>query len=193
MDFGPLFPGMVNTAGGLLPALISLGFVAARLASSRLGKGEQLWLCVSALALSAALARVDITPDAISLHFVPGAAVGLLYLVWRGSYVPPCLAFALTYASMLPVDVCLAKLATGPYFNPEGIGGAGWFDGLLIFPALTALATVYANWRMAKVGRAGLFWFGQRSGGHPPEPPPGKRDKAAAAAPCSGGHRQAAR
>jgi len=171
MDFGPLFPGMVNTVGGLLPAVISLGFVAARLTHSRLSKGDQLWLCVFSLAISAVLARVDVTPDAISLHFPPGAAVVLCYLVWRGHYVSPCLAFALTYASMLPVDVWLAKMATGPHFNPEGIGGAGWLDGLLIFPSLTALAIVYANWRMTKVGRAGLFWFGQRTGGYVPESP----------------------
>ena len=177
MDPGSLFPGMVNTVGGLLPALISLGLVAARLARNRLGKGDQFWLCVFSVALSAVLARVDVTPDAISLHFPPGAAVVLCYLVWRGHYVPPCLAFALTYASMLPVDVWLAKLATGPHFNPEGIGGAGWLDGLLIFPALTALAIVYANWRMAIMGRAGLYWFGQRAGGHAPEPPPARAGK----------------
>ena len=169
MGSDPLFPGMVNTVGCLLPALLSLGVVAARQARSRLGKGGQLWLCVVSLILSAALARVDVTPDAISLHFLPGATVVLCYLVWRGHYIPPCMAFALTYASMLPVDVLLAKLATGPHFNPEGIGGAGWFDGLLVFPALTALTIVYANWRMAKVGRAGLFWIGQQTGGHTPE------------------------
>ena len=171
MDSDPLFPGMVNTVGCLLPALLSLGFVVARLARSRLSKGDQLWLCVFYLTISATLARVYATPDAISLHLPPGATAVLCYLVWRGYYIPPCLAFAVTYASMLPVDVWLAKLATGPHFNPECIGGAGWLDGLLIFPALTALAIVYANWRMARVGRAGLFWFGQQTGGHVPEPP----------------------
>lgn len=165
MESGSLFPGMINTVGALLPALISLGLVAARLTHCRLGKGDQLWLCVFALALSVVFARVDVTADAISLHFPPGAAAVLCYLVWRGHYISPCMAFAFTYASMLPVDVALAKLATGAHFNPEGIGGAGWLDGLLIFPALTALAIVYANWRMAKVGRAGLIWFGQQSGG----------------------------
>jgi len=170
---------MVNTIGGLLPALISLGFVAARLTRSRLGKGAQLWLCVFSLTISAVLARVDVTPDAISLYFPPGATMVLCYLVWRGNYISPCLAFASTYASMLPVDVCVAKLATGPHFNPEGIGGAGWLDGLLIFPSLTALAILYANWRIAKVGRAGLFWFGQRTGGREPDPPPGNELKKA--------------
>lgn len=181
MDPGPLFPGMVDTVGCLLPALLSLGFVAARQVRSRLGRGDQFWLCVFSLALSAGLARVYATPDAIALHLPPGATLALCYLVWRGHYIPPCLAFALTYASMLPVDVGLAKLATGPHFNPEGIGGAGWFDGLLVFPVLTALAIMYANWRMAKVGRAGLFWFGQRTGGHALEPPPVSLDKATVA------------
>lgn len=177
MGSGSLFPGMVNTVGALLPALISVGFVAARLTCSPLGRGSQLWLCVFALAISVVFARVDVTPDAISLHFPPGATVVLCYLVWRGYYIPPCMAFAFTYASMLPVDVALAKLATGPHFNPEGIGGAGWLDGLLIFPSLTALAIVYANWRMAKVGRAGLIWFGQHTRAHA-SPPPAHPDKA---------------
>ena len=165
MNFDSLFPGMVNTIGALLPALISLGLVAARLTRSRLSKGTQVLSCVLALAISVMFARADVTSDAVSLYFPPGAAVVLCYLVWRGNYIPPCMAFAFTYASMLPVDVGLAQLATGPHFKPEGIGGAGWFDGLLVFPTLTALAIVYANWRMAKVGRAGLLWFGRHTGG----------------------------
>lgn len=177
MDLGPLFPGMVNTEGALLPALISLGIVVAGRARSRLGVGGQLWLAVFSLALSVALARVTITPDETALHMLPGATVVVGYLAWRGYYLSPGLAFALTYASSLPVDVFLAQLATGPEFNSECVGGGGWHDGLLIFPALNALAVMYANWRLVKVGRAGLLWFGQRTGGcalkpipHPPVP-----------------------
>jgi hypothetical protein len=169
MDIGPLFPGMVNTVGALLPAVISLGLVLARRARSMLGKGDQFWLGVLSLSLSAALARATITPEAISLHMVPGATVLVCYLVWRGHYIFPGLAFALTYATSLPVDVCLAKMMFGAQFNMECIGGGGWHDGLLIFPALNAVAVAYANWRIAKVGRAGLIWFGQRTGGHAPQ------------------------
>lgn len=165
MDFGPLFPGMVNTVGALLPAMISIGIVVARQARSGLGMGDQFWLVVFSLALSAVLARVTITPDETSLHIVPGATVFVCYLVWCGYHISPGLAFALTYATNLPVDFFLARLATGPEFNSECIGGGGWCDGLLILPALTALAVMYANWRIAKVGRARLFWFGQRTGG----------------------------
>jgi len=166
MDSGPLFPGMVNTVGALLPALISFGIVVTRRAHSWLGMGDQLWLGVFSLAMSLVLARVTITPEEISLHIVPGATVLVCYLAWRGYYLSPGLAFALTYASCLPVDFFLAQLVIGAEFNPECVGGGGWRDGLLIFPTLTALAVMYANWRMAKVGRAGLFWFGQRTGGH---------------------------
>lgn len=165
MDMSPLFPGMVDTAGALVPALISIGFVVTRRAHSRLGLANQAGLIVLSLALSFVLARVSITPDEISLHIVPGATVCLCYLVWRGHTISPGLAFALTYASSLPVDVFLAQMALGPSFNSECIGGGGWCDGLLVFPTLTALAIVYANWRMATTGRAGLLWFGQRSGG----------------------------
>jgi hypothetical protein len=177
MDFGPLFPGMVNTVGALLPAMISIGIVVARRARSGLGTGDQFWLVVFSLALSAVLARVTITPDETSLHIVPGATVLVCYLVWCGHYISPGLAFALTYATNLPVDYFLAQLATGPEFNSECIGGGGWCDGLLILPALTALAVMYANWRIAKVGRAGLFWFGQRTGGLVLEPEPDDLDR----------------
>lgn len=162
MDLGPLFPGMADTAGALLPAVISLGIVFARRARSGLGTADQFWLVVLSLALSAVLARVTITPEGTALHIVPGATVLVCYLVWCGHYISPGLAFALTYATNLPVDYVLAKLLVGPEFNSECIGGGGWRDGLLILPALTALAVMYANWRMARAGRARLFGFGRR-------------------------------
>lgn len=169
MDFGSLFPGMVNTVGALLPALISFGLVVARRTRCRLGIGDQFCLGVLSILLTVVLTRATITADEISLHMLPGATVLVCFLVWRGYYISPSLAFALTYASSLPVDVCLAQLAAGPQFNFEFIGGAGLHDGLLVFPALTALAVGYANWRMLKVGRAGLFWIGQRTGGRAPD------------------------
>jgi hypothetical protein len=159
------FPEMVNTAGGLLPALVSLGIVVTRQARCQLGTGTQLFLVVFSLALSALFTRVVITPDEQSLYIVPGATLVVCYLSWRGYVLSPGLAFALTYASLLPVDFLLAQQAFGASFNPEYIGGAGWRDGLLVFPTLTALAVMYANWRMIRVGRAGLIWMGQRSGG----------------------------
>ena len=162
MDIGPLFPGMVNTAGALVPALISVGIVVVRQARSELGISDQFWLIVFSLALSAVLARATITPDETSLHIVPGATMVLCYLVWCGYYISPSLAFALTYATCLPVDFLLAQLAAGSSFNSEHIGGGGWTDGLLVLPTLTALAVMYANRRIVKVGRARVLWFEPR-------------------------------
>jgi hypothetical protein len=174
MEFGPLFPGMPDTVGALLPALISIGIVLARQARSGLATGDQFWLVVLSLALSVALARATITPDETSLHIVPGAMVLVCYLVWSGHYISPGLAFALTYATSLPVDFFMARMLIGSEFNSECIGGGGWCDGLLVLPTLTALAVMYANWRMTKVGRAGLFWFGQQTGGHALGPLPAR-------------------
>jgi hypothetical protein len=166
VDFGPLFPGMINTVGALVPALISVGIVVVRRARSGLGMRDQFWLVVFSLALSAMLARVISTPDETSLHIVPGAAVLLCYLVWCGYYISPGLAFALTYATCLPVDFFLSQLVDGSAFNSEYIGGGGWFDGLLILPTLTALAVMYANWRIVKAGRAKSFWLKPRGAVH---------------------------
>ena len=41
MDPGPLFPGMVNTVGALLPALIAFGIVVARQARSGLRRAQR--------------------------------------------------------------------------------------------------------------------------------------------------------
>jgi len=158
---------MVNTMGAVLPALISIGLVLARQAQTGLGPADQFWVLVLSLALTAVLARATITPEVVSLHIVPGATLIVCYLVWSGWYISPGLAFALTYATCLTVDVVLAQAVTGADFNSEGIGGAGWRDGLLLLPTLTALAVMYGNWRLARVGRARLLWFGQRRGGRP--------------------------
>jgi len=177
MDIGPIFPGMVNPVGALLPALISFGIVVTRRARSGLGMGDQFWLVVFSLALSVVLARVSITPSETSLHILPGATVVLCYLVWCGYYISPGLAFALTYATSLPVDFFLPQLLIGPEFNSEYIGGGGWHDGLLLLPALTSLAVMYANWRMANVRRARLIWFEHHAGHHGRDPAPSRLDR----------------
>ncbi len=165
MDVNPFFPGMVDPVGALLPALIALVIVCARRARCGLCCCDRAWLVVLSLALTAALARMNITDEQISLHLVPGATVLVCYLVWAGHAISPGFAFVLTYATSLPVDVLLARLLLGAEFDPAAIGGGGWRDGLLVLPALTALAVMYANWRMGRVGRARLVWVGQRSGG----------------------------
>lgn len=161
MEVYPFFPGMVDPVGALLPALIALAIVCARRARCGLCCGDRAWLVVLSLALTVALARLSFTDEHISLHLVPGATVLVCYLVWAGHAISPGFAFVLTYATSLPVDVVLARLLLGAEFDPACIGGGGWRDGLLTLPALTALAVMYANWRMRSARRPRVLGFGR--------------------------------
>lgn len=153
-----LFSGMPDPAGALLPGALALGIVMSGRARSSLGGADRLWLIALSLALSFALARVSITPEETALYIPPGATLLVCYLVWCGHIISPGLAFVVTYATLLPADYILARTLLGAEFDPACIGGAGWCDGLLVLPTLTALAVVYANWRMGRVGRSRLAW-----------------------------------
>lgn len=163
MDVNPFFSAMGDPVGALLPALIALAIVCARRARCGLCCGDRVWLVVLSLALTVALARMSISDEQVALHLVPGATVLVCYLVWAGHVISPGFAFVLTYATSLPVDVLLARLLLGAEFDPACIGGGGWRDGLLTLPALTALAVMYANWRVRSTGRARVVWIGQRN------------------------------
>lgn len=166
MDVEFLFSGVADPVGALLPGLISLVIAMGGRARSGLNRASLCWLFAFSAALSFALARVSITPDETALHIPPGATLFVCYLVWSGHYVSPGFAFAATYATLLPVDYVLARTLLGAEFDPACIGGAGWRDGLLVLPALTALAVVYANWRMGRVGRVRMGWSAQPDEGH---------------------------
>lgn len=148
MDWNPLFPGMVDTVGALLPAVVALGLVAAGRVRCDLGTADQFWLFFFSLAFSAVLCRVSVTADGSALHIIPGATLFMGYLIWRGRYISPGLAFALTYATCLPVDYFMAQALVGASFDPEYIGGGGWRDGLVVLPVLNALVAAYGNWRV---------------------------------------------
>ena len=160
MDVSSFFPVMGDPIGALLPALIALALVCARRARCGLRCCDRIWLVVLSLALTVALARLSVVDEHVSLHLVPGATVLVCYLVWAGHAISPGFAFVLTYATSLPVDVVLARLLLGAEFDPAAIGGGGWHDGLLVLPTLTALAVMYANWRMRSAGRARVAWRG---------------------------------
>jgi hypothetical protein len=168
MALGPLFPGMVDTVGALLPAAIALALVTGGRARCGLGRADQFWLFAFSLTLSMLLCRVSITADATTLHIVPGATVFCCYLIWRGHAISPALAFALTYATCLPVDYLMAQAMLGADFNSEYIGGGGWRDGLLVLPAFNALAAAYANWRVqSRFGGAHAGCAARFARGHP--------------------------
>lgn len=158
MDVDFLFSGMPDPVGALLPGALALAIALSGRAPSSLGWADRLWLVGLSLALSLALARVSITPEATALYIPPGATLLVCYLVWCGHSLSPGFAFVVTYATLLPADYLLARVLLGAEFDPACIGGAGWCDGLLVLPTLTALAVVYANWRMGRVGRIRLGW-----------------------------------
>jgi hypothetical protein len=160
MDVNSFFPVMGDPVGAGLPALIALALVCARRARCGLRCCDRIWLVVLSLALTVVLARMNVSDEHVVLHLVPGATVLVCYLVWAGHAISPGFAFVLTYATSLPVDVVLARLLLGADFDPAAIGGGGWRDGLLVLPTLTALAVMYANWRMRGVRRSRVLGFG---------------------------------
>lgn len=153
-----LLSGMPDPVGALLPGALALAIVLGGRARSSLGGADRLWLLGLSLALSFALARVSITPEETALYIPPGATLLVCYLVWCGHSISPGLGFVVTYATLLPADYVLARTLLGAEFDPACIGGAGWCDGLLVLPALTALAVMYANWRIGRAGRTRMVW-----------------------------------
>lgn len=143
----PLFSGLPNTVGALFPAVVSLGLVLAGRVRSELTSATTTLLIGASLLVAALLARSTSTSDENSLYIIPVAAFLMFYTIWRGYYVSMGFAFVMTYATLLPVDVFVAYQTFGNDFAIEAIGGAGWRDGLLVFPTLTALVVLYANWR----------------------------------------------
>lgn len=92
--------------------------------------------------------------DVLSLQIVVLFSMGALCLVWRRHPVAPGLAYALTFVSLLIVDVARAVQYALDEGYPlsvflRGVGGAGMYDGLFIFPLLTAVCVVYAHWRQS--------------------------------------------
>ena len=90
----------------------------------------------------------------LSLQIIVIFSIAALILKWRRAPVAPGIAYALTFLSLLPIDVIRAAQFALDAGYPlaeflRGVGGAGIFDGLFIFPLLTALTVMYAHWRQA--------------------------------------------
>lgn len=90
----------------------------------------------------------------VSLHILAWFSMACVVFAWRRMPVTPGLAYALTFFSLFWVDLAhalsLALRTNAPVSTfYHGIGGAGWYDGLFIFPLLAAAAIAYAHWRHA--------------------------------------------
>jgi hypothetical protein len=106
---------------------------------------------VGLTALSCFTVRWAISEDTVSLYILP---LFLFYVAWssyRGQDWSPGHAYAGTYFSLLVVDLLSAYRLKNPHVSVLdfywGVGGAGWGDGLFLFPISSALLVLYVQWR----------------------------------------------
>jgi hypothetical protein len=143
-------------AAVVLPGLASLFIVAVYARRGRISERLQL-LWVLALAVSYYCARWIVTGEVQQLYIYSAFSVVCALLLYKRIYVPPALAFALTFLSLWWVDVtrafCRALECDVPLDRFYlGVGGAGARDALLLVPLLTALIVAYAANRMRARG-----------------------------------------
>lgn len=112
-------------------------------------------LFVLSTIISFMTARWDVTDDVRSLFILPCALFGVGVFLWQRIPISAPGAFAITFLSLWAVDMVKASelVAEGEaswqlfYY---GVGGAGWRDGLAIFPVLSAALVHYGRWRAPK-------------------------------------------
>ncbi|MCC7547862.1 MAG: hypothetical protein IT532_08855 [Burkholderiales bacterium] len=140
----------------LLPGALSvaaLGYYArGRRISLRL---QAMWWL--ALPISYLCATWVISAEQQSLYIYSAFSVACALMLFGRVCVPPALAFALTFASLLCVDLLHAftrALMTGASLQTFywGVGGAGARDSLFVMPALTALVLAYGQVRIRMRG-----------------------------------------
>ncbi len=98
----------------------------------------------------------------LGLHLTPVFFIVLAVLNYRGRVLPASLAFGLTFVSLVICDSSLAL-----HYNAgmdwtdalEGVGGAGWLDGLLFFPTAAALLQGYVKARRRDQVQVGIPAF----------------------------------
>jgi hypothetical protein len=138
-----------------LASLAILGFYARR---GRISHRLQL-LWILALAISYYCARWIVTPELQQLYIYSAFSVVCALLLFKRIYVPPALAFALTFLSLWWVDVtralCWALECGAPIEQfYVGVGGAGMGDALVLVPLLTAASVAYAAGRIRARGES---------------------------------------
>jgi hypothetical protein len=145
-------------AAVVLPGLASLAILAFYVRTGRISDRLQL-LWILALPISYYCARWVVTPDYQQLYIYSAFSVVCALLLFKRIYVPPALAFALTFLSLWWVDVTRAlcwALECGMPIEQFylGVGGAGARDALLVVPLLTAVIVAYAANRIRARGES---------------------------------------
>ena len=137
---------------GILSVAILLGYASAGRVSRRL---MAVWW--AALPVSYLCAYWVITTETQTLYIFSAFSVACLFLLFFRKSLPPALAFALTFMSLLFVDMshALARAMSGHFPIDRfylGVGGAGWRDALIVVPLITAGMVAYARLRIRHRG-----------------------------------------
>lgn len=140
-----------------LPGALSLCILLAYLRAGRLSNRLQLlWLLL--LPIGYLCARWEHTSQGeVQLYIYSAFSVACVILLFKRIYVPPALAYALTFLSLWCVDITHALCRALDFGGPlsdfyYGVGGAGWRDALFLLPLGTAAAVAYAAARIQARG-----------------------------------------
>jgi hypothetical protein len=140
----------------LLPGILSLSIVGFYVRAGKLSNRLQLlWILV--LPIAYYCARWELSPEGDQLYTYSAFSVACLVLLFKRIYVPPALAYALTFLSLWWVDVTRALCRTLECDIPlsqfyVGVGGAGLRDALFLLPLMTAAAVAYGASRIERRG-----------------------------------------
>ena len=140
----------------VLPGLASLAILGWYVRRGQISDRLQL-LWVLALGISYYCTRWVITPELDTLYIYSAFSIACALLLFKRIYIPPALAFALTFLALWWVDVaqalCRALECNASIENFFlGVGGAGLHDGLLLVPIMTAAALSYGASRIRARG-----------------------------------------
>jgi Protein of unknown function (DUF1614) len=174
-DFG-LVPGSFFAPGGaaapwlavVLPLVVSLALLyQARHRLREYSKLIALWfVSIPVMYFTSYWREVE---GVLCLQIVVIFSIGALCMTWRRMPVAPGIAYALTFFSLVLIDLIRATEFALERGHPlpeflHGIGGAGLFDGLFVFPLLTAVTIMYAHWRQRSQPERALVVALHRSG-----------------------------
>lgn len=94
----------------------------------------------------------EITGDSIALHMMDAFFFYLVFYLWLGLKITPAAAYSLSFIPMWAVDMSKAYELIDVGLSVKetyyyGVGGAGAFDGLCLFPFVSAIMVHYVEWR----------------------------------------------
>jgi len=116
---------------------------------------ELIWHWMVMVLATHTLAWWVIDDDYISLHMIDAFFLYLIFYLYYGLKITPGAAYTLVFLTEWGVDMTKAlELIPLGLASPStyyfGVGGAGYMDGLCIFPIIAAALVHYVAWRRKK-------------------------------------------